>query len=151
MYRNILVATDFSESRADMIFHAIQVAEQYKAKLHVLHVIEDAPHYLLYVDAYPLLIEFHKAAKEASDRRMQLYLHDFKQKFPNLDSSIEFGPVAYSIVKKAEALKSELIILGTHVLTGIKGLFHKSVALEVAHSAPCDVLIYKIKNPRSRT
>jgi nucleotide-binding universal stress UspA family protein len=53
------------------------------------------------------------------------------------------GHCAGEIIKAAEALGSDLIVLGSHGLGGIKSFLMGSVSHKLLHYAPCSVLIVK--------
>jgi nucleotide-binding universal stress UspA family protein len=57
------------------------------------------------------------------------------------------GPSVPTILKTAQELKADLIVMGTHGRTGIGRLFLGSVAEEVIRKAPCPVMTVKADKP----
>jgi nucleotide-binding universal stress UspA family protein len=65
---------------------------------------------------------------------------------------LEFGPAADQIVKKAEELQSELLVVGTHSRGPIMRWFVGSVATDLLRTAPCPILICRVPHaPSSET
>lgn len=60
---------------------------------------------------------------------------------PTFDSRVTFGDPAESIVREADELGAGVIVVGTHGRRGFERLLLGSVALDVARSAHCSVLI----------
>lgn len=61
---------------------------------------------------------------------------------------LEFGPAADQIVKKAEELGSQLLVVGTHSRGPIMRWFVGSVATDLLRMAPCPVLVCRAPHPK---
>ena len=139
--KDVLVATDFSETSASALNYGREFARTFGATLHVLHVIEHA-----IMPAWPeaaginfmqLEAELGAAAREALDRivtaedRAQL----------NAVTAVRTGnSPAIEIVAYAKAQGIDLILMGTHG-RGMMGHFLMgNVAEKVVRIAPCPVL-----------
>ena len=63
--------------------------------------------------------------------------------FPKWDIQMEtqLGGVATAILNKAEAWTADLVVLGTHGRSGLARVVLGSVALKLAHEAPCSVRV----------
>jgi universal stress protein A len=91
--------------------------------------------------AYPTVIDLEEQmAKDAANA-----LAKFSQQFaiPPANQFIEVGSPKVVILNKAEELKIDLIIVGSHGRHGI-ALLLGSTANAVIHNAKCDVLAIRI-------
>lgn len=117
--REVLVATDFSETSEAAVRTAHAYASAFGARLHVLHVSWPDEHGLtvLFADlverlgtAVPVAVASHG------------------------------GDAADEIVRYAKTHAIQLIVLGTHGRTGVSRVVMGSVAERVIRTAPCPVL-----------
>lgn len=60
-----------------------------------------------------------------------------------LQTILTHGPIAHTIVKTAQRLKADLILLGSRGLSDIQGFLLGSVSRQVAATAPCPLLVVK--------
>ena len=140
----IILATDFSETSEEAGFHAMLLAQTYKAKLIALHVFEPSP----------LGIPYHKLRKdsqidedpEKTRQRGKTMLKELADSFHvKADTIFAEGDPGHEIVRVAEELNADLIVLGTHGYTGWKRFALGSVAELVVRHAPCAVLTIRPK------
>ncbi len=145
--RMILHPTDFSRSAEQALDHALFLARQYDALLHLLHVIDIPPMSLPY-----LREDFFTQAKQRATASMDEMLASRPAEgirlarivLPGLPAS----PPAPVILEYAREHRADLIVMGTHGRHGLPRLFMGSVAEEVVHSAGCPVLtVHEQKTP----
>ena len=129
--RTVLYATDFSP-HADYAFgFAVALAHDYGARLVLLHVATPPP--------FVTYGELHKAMEDPQGYRRELEekLHEYQ--VPEMAGVVEYrleqGDPTVEIVRVAENLPSNLIVLGTHGWTGVLRLLMGSVAEEVVRKA----------------
>jgi nucleotide-binding universal stress UspA family protein len=118
--RDIVFATDFSRCSAVAAKVAADFARTLNARLHVLHVtlaVAGKKH----VDGL-------KALKEEMPAHVQVV------------TAVETGSPAAQIVRYAQSVGADLIILGTHGRTGVSRAILGSVAERVVRTAGCPVL-----------
>jgi nucleotide-binding universal stress UspA family protein len=133
----MVVPTDFSESSEETLCYAGALAEVYKAKIILLHVMEsDMMNPLRGVAGEDLL------KKVWTDREKSLEDLVKLEVLAGLDveSRIVEGVPAYEIIETARESGAELITMGTHGLTGPERVFFGSVAERVVRMAPVPVL-----------
>jgi nucleotide-binding universal stress UspA family protein len=142
--KKIILATDFSDISKDASSHALQLARTYKAELKVLHVFDinawSIPlHDYLATDAVVEGLE--EAIQRGKDTLMEL------AKSFDLEVKTIFteGDPGHEIIRVAEELNADLIVLGTHGYSGWKRFTIGSVAELVVRHAPCAVLTIKPK------
>jgi len=117
--REVLLATDFSES-ADAAARVARVyAERFGARLHVLHVPWPGEY-----SVSALLTDLAESLRSAVP----------------VVTAIELGDTAARIVEYARREGIDLIVMGTHGRTGATRVLLGSVAERVIRAAPCPVL-----------
>jgi universal stress protein A len=136
-YRHILLTTDLSEHSKQTAFKALQLAEVYGARITLLHVIEPLPGYAM--GSMPVV----DLEKEMFDQA-KMYMMDLAKELviPETDQKIEVGSVKACILKAANDLNVDLIIMGSHGRHGLEHLLG-STAAAVLNSAQCDVLVVR--------
>ena len=60
-----------------------------------------------------------------------------------MDSRVELGDPRDLIVRTADAVGADLVVVGSHGRTGLPRLVMGSVASYVVSHAPCDVMVIK--------
>lgn len=143
----ILAPIDFSEHSRKALDYAAQWAERFGAALEILYVWSP-PHYfspdlMLSVPGWSAT-NLEQQARDGAIKEMERFLRDFERPTLMLKSTIDVGRPASSIVRVAEENRVDLIVMGTHGLTGIGRLLVGSVAQEVVAKAPCPVLTVKL-------
>ncbi len=139
--RRILVPVDFSEHARLALSHASQLAALYGARLELLHVIAE----VVYPDFYPPLVPPLGAVSDELRERSQTRLRDLLAQVPHpdADTHVGSGPAAHEIVRFAEDLPADLIVIASHGLTGIRHMLLGSVTEQVVRRAPCPVFTVK--------
>ncbi len=154
MTNKILVAVDISEKNRSVFDTAVSLAKSMKAALMLLHVLseDEAGYPILPTYAYYPLI---------NDRNYEIYqqkLEEYKQWgidfLQNLTEEAiaagvktEYtqltGNPGRTICEIANTWSTDLILVGSRGLTGLKEIFLGSVSNYVTHHAPCSVLIVR--------
>ena len=134
---NILHPTDFSDRSEFALNLASALARDYQANLTILHVAQE-PVILFTEGVIPPLPEDH--------------LHDVRQQLESLEPTdpdvnvvhqlVEGNPAA-EILRVAEMMHADRIVMGTHGRRGLKRLVMGSVAEYVMERATCPVLSVK--------
>jgi len=137
--RSILVATDFSEHAAPAVDAAVALARELGAELHWIHALElIVPMFEPYAVALPE--DFLGDARRAADARLKA-----AQEATGLPGSHYLGdsPPHLAIADRAAQVSADLVVIGTHGLTGLRRAVLGSVAERTVKSAPCSVLTVK--------
>jgi len=142
-FKNILVAIDFSSSADIVINRAVQILQQSKANIYLLHVVDHIPP--LGFGEEPLIapdwmIPEHDLLEEAKKS-----LNKFREKhnLENIKQIVSMGTAQNEIVRIAKKHDIDLIVLGSHGRHGVR-LLLGSTANAVLHHAECDVLAVRI-------
>jgi nucleotide-binding universal stress UspA family protein len=140
--RTILHPTDFSERSESAFRLACALARDHGARLLVLHVVP--PPQSVGSGEMPVTFPLSPAYRE----ELEDQLRRFKAADPKLRVTchtchLEEGFAADEILRNAQAVNADLIVMGTHGRTGLGRLLMGSVAEEVVRKAACPVLTVK--------
>lgn len=133
-FNTILVATDLTEDNQQVVQKALNIAKQFDAKLHLVHVVEPIGAYgggWYYLDNLNQEIE-----KEAQEHLTQ-FAKTFKIETDR--QHLCSGLTKKMILDLADELHADLIVVGTHGPKGFAGILG-STASSVLNSAKCAVL-----------
>ena len=137
--RNILLAVDFSPSSMEAISVAVDMADRFSARLHVLHarVLRRDPDSDR-GSSKPVVLK-EKLNKLLGDNalRERGYEPEDLDVIQNVEQDIEPAP---AIINYAEQHEIDCVVIGTHGRRGIRRLLIGSVAEEVVRTAPCSVM-----------
>jgi len=147
--RTILHPTDFSEASKYAMDYAIGLAQESRAKVYILHVIEEISSALYFdmLQAPPLrqlMVDIEKRARESLDEILPVEL---RGKLP-AEYIIRKGVPFVEILRCAEEIEADMIVLGTHGRTGLKHALFGSVAEKVVRKATCPVL--SVRHPKQK-
>src|ERR1019366_1066740 len=136
-FKQVLIATDFSDASQGAFDYAVAIARRYSSALSVVHAIPPDPHEPIPI--YPAPRELDRTRLEAEQQMKQLgedaRIHDL-----NHHLLLEQGPVWDVLASMIQRESVDLLVLGTHGRGGLKKLAMGSVAEQVLHLAPCPVL-----------
>lgn len=136
-FRKILVPTDFSSSSRAALDHAAVIANRFQSEIALIHVIESAT----YSVTDTLIVVNHEAALKATAEALidNLYKECVERGLPATKAVVSGTPYR-EIIKKAEADRVDLIVIGTHGRTGFERLLLGSVAEKVVRLSRVPVL-----------
>jgi len=138
--RRILCPTDFSEF-SDMAFrYALSIAQHYRGKLFVEHVVESWQHpEAAFVPAH-YYVEFRSHLLRQGQEELQKFVENHANNGIRPEPVVDQGIAADSILAFAEAQEVDLIVMGTHGRRGFDRLMVGSVTERVLRKASCPVL-----------
>jgi nucleotide-binding universal stress UspA family protein len=129
--RHLLVPTDLSPFSLSVLRYAVEIADLFRARLTVLHVVDRHAEHAHLTDA-----DRERAARAAID----VLLHQVGAEGRAIGVVLRHGPAASEIVKAAHDLSSDLIVMCTHGRTGMRHVLVGSVAEKVVRMSACPVL-----------
>jgi nucleotide-binding universal stress UspA family protein len=138
--KNILVATDFSEPSGVALAYGRDLARNYNARLHVLHIVEDVMTRYATEAGYlmpSLQGDLEKAARRELDSRIT---EEDRRQLNAVSIITTEANIAHAICAYAKANSIDLIVTGTHGRGTVKHFLMGSVAERVVRTAPCPVL-----------
>ena len=140
--KSILVPIDFSSSSKKALTYAVPFAEQFGAKLTLLHVVEPVatPDF---ANSSPLLMENDKVMA-ACKAKLELLIKQKAIERKIVEKTlVRQGRSFHEIADAARTLKVDLIIISTHGYTGLKHALLGSTTERVVRHAPCPVLVVR--------
>lgn len=143
LYKRILLAIDLHPGcDATAVKKALSFAKENDATLHVIHVIEHIPAYSL-GQAYPSIIDLEEEILKDATKELRKFGH--RHEIPEENLIVTMGSPKALIIEKAEELKINLIIVGSHGRHGFALIMGSTASAILAH-APCDVLAVRIQD-----
>jgi nucleotide-binding universal stress UspA family protein len=151
--KNILYATDLSKNSAYAFQYATDMAEQNDAVIHIVHVLEQvSPSTRAMVDMYLSDEQKEKIAGRSDEttemiiNRLNVFCDRVKADDPSCvfrvaSIDVEEGFPADEILKKADALDCDIVIMGTHGKGFISHAFLGSIAEKVLRRSTRPVMI----------
>lgn len=145
----ILHPTDFSNPSEHALSYAIAFAREFKAKLYVLHVIEEVAGAMYFdmLQAPPMVAIMADIEAQAS-RLLDGLLDNADLEGLEVECLIRKGVPFLEIIRCAEEVNASVIVCGTHGRTGLKHALFGSVAEKVVRKAPCPVL--SVRHPEHK-
>ena len=140
--KRILVPHDFSDTSAAAVRYALALAQNFGAKVHLLHVSDKARFEM--ATEFPLGLD--GTLEDAVRERLLKILTPREQ--IDFKPSFEFrsGAPAVEIARYAKEANIDLIVMGTHGRGFVAHAVLGSVAEKVVRTAPCPVLT--VRNPQ---
>lgn len=140
-YQRILVPVDFSDSSMQAIEMAVNIAPQ--ATVTVLHAF-DAPlvgQMRLYGVSHETIEAYRAQVRTERISKMQQLMVKADLKENSWSRLVELGEAPDVILKQAEVLESDLIIIGRHGQSALEDMIVGSVTQQVIEESTCDVLV----------
>ena len=140
MYERIVVGTDGSDSASGAVSHALQVAKLTGATVHIVTAYKNAsamaamsPETVAYLPADG---EVRKQAEDVCERAAG----QARSSGIKVETHPTPGNAAEALIQVAEGQRADLIVVGSRGMAGARRVLG-SVPNNVAHHAPCSVLI----------
>ena len=139
-FKTILFASDFSENSAYAFEYARDLAIKYQALLLIVHVINEPVDlrgfYVPHISFETLEEEIEEGARKMMDKFCGVHLRDYD----NYETFIVPGIPYDEIIKKAEEVSADLIVMGTHGRSGLDHVLFGSTAEKVVRKSPVPVM-----------
>ena len=146
-YRRILLVVDLGEQSEQIGARAQQLAALFGAELSILHVVEYVPVEPMGETLLPAVQIEEELVQRATQGLAQLA---DRLGIPAARRQVTAGNVKAEIVRAAQEMKAELIVLGSRERHGPSILVNFTEDT-VLHAAPCDVLAVRLHEPRQGT
>ena len=140
-FKQIAYCTDFSDHANEAFWTARDLAERYEATLHIVHVIgmSSVPMDGPFIPMEQEVNFFEKASQAAQASVAEHYVSKLDKRRLHFVHVLSGYP-ATEIVALAKKEKIDLIVMGSHGLTGIAHVFFGSTADRVVRRASCSVM-----------
>ncbi len=140
--RRILVPLDFSDQAPLVLDWAAHLAKQHGSRIVLLHAYHLPVEFQQLEGAY-LPPDFWSNVKVEAEQSLSRYAEDLERRDIQVESVVREGYPATVIVDEAASQPADLIVIGTHGLSGLKHLLLGSIAERVVQRAHCPVLTVK--------
>ena len=128
---HMLVPTDFSPGSECALTAATGLAQQFRARLTLLHAAHVPDEFDLYL----------RIMEPALQREIEARRKRVEEAAVTVDTLVTRGAAGQTIVETARRKGVDLIVIGTHGRTGLQHLLIGSVAERVVRLAPCPVIV----------
>lgn len=139
MYSRIVVPVDGSKTSDKAMQYAVNMAKHYGASITLIHVV---PSIVRAYSEVPLLVptkEFEEEGREILRKAEE----SIRAQGVQVKSEIVRGNPAEEILRFADGISADLIVMGSRGLSAIKAFLMGSVSHKVAAHAKCPVLIVR--------
>jgi nucleotide-binding universal stress UspA family protein len=142
--KTILFPTDFSQGARAAMDHAVSLAQDYKAKLILLYVIQDISIAEWYIPSSLSVADLVEDMQKSAWREMDKWGQEAADKVKDAEKMVVRGVPFVEIIRTAKEKDADLIVIGTHGRTGIDHMLFGSTAEKVVRKAPCPVLTVRV-------
>jgi nucleotide-binding universal stress UspA family protein len=142
--KRILIPVDFSETALLALDHATFMAKLFKADIVLIHVVEK----------FTFKIDIRRMGDDAADdREIRARLSELAegvkhQTGGSVQILMKAGKIARKIVEAANETNADIIILGTHGVSGFEEFFMGSNAFRVVTEAQCPVMSVQVHSTK---
>ena len=143
--KEILVPTDFSECSERAFQQAIELAEQFNSKLHLIHVTtQDADHMPMFFLDDEKLDEVKKHLEDYNKTQMQTKIDKYLTG-KNIEYVVheKVGAPYNEILKLSDELEVDLIVIASKGKNAIEGFIFGSTTEKVVRKANCSVFVVR--------
>jgi universal stress protein A len=143
-FKRILCPTDFSEPAGQAVQVAVEMARHCQSRLFLVHVVPPVP-----VPYQPLaspgpafdVTTYLGELTETSKKTLKAYAEVRVPPEVMADLRVSAGDPALEILRQAQELEADLIVIATHGHGGWRRFLFGSVAEKVVRQATCPVLV----------
>jgi len=147
--QRILVPVDFSESTGMLLDWATHLSREHSAALTLLHAYHLPVEFQQIEGAY-LPPDFWTRVGSDAERSLARLSEALRSRGVTSETALCEGYAGTVIVEEAARREIDLIVIGTHGLSGLKHLLLGSIAERVVQKAPCPVLTVNTATARAQ-
>jgi nucleotide-binding universal stress UspA family protein len=144
-FKTILFATDFSESSDHAFEYAYSLADCFKSRLVVLHVINEPVDLRGFYVPHISFDKLEDEIEQGAQKLMEQFERKFLSEFKNYETVVSPGIPYDEIIKRGESEGSDLIVMGTHGRTGLDHVLFGSTAEKVVRKSSIPVMTIRHK------
>jgi len=143
--KKILVGCDFSPDSGQALKHALSLAQEFQAELHLAHVIEPPTQPDLHKEDTPVSEEIQQDYRDLLTRKLREMVPTEARLWCTPQTGLLEGQPYEEIVAYAESKNIDMIVLGVRGHGLVKTLFLGSTTDRVVRRSPCPVLSVSLK------
>ena len=141
----ILVGCDFSPDSGQALKHALSLAQEFQAELHLAYVIEPPTQTDLHTEVIPAADDIQQDYRDLLTRRLKEMVPAEARNWCTPQTGLLEGQPYEEIVAYAESNDIDMIVLGVRGHGLVKTLFLGSTTDRVVRRSPCPVLSVSLK------
>jgi nucleotide-binding universal stress UspA family protein len=143
-YRNVVLATDFSEPAKEAAAHAVALARCAGATLHLLHVIEEFSYWESFsLQTFPSPEVLDELERNAALALADLIEDEQARRELSIVTHVRHGKPFVEIIRAARELDADVLVVGSHGQSSLAETLFGSTAEKVVRKAPCAVLVVR--------
>jgi universal stress protein A len=146
--RKIACCVDFSENAKAAFETALELAQNFQAKLFILHVLPPVFNPVLPDSEYVFPEQPKDALIIKVDERIQQEYGALVGQEVDSKTVVLDGHISSEIIRFLSDEDIDLVVLGSYGASGMGLVLFGSVANRVSHKAPCSVMIVRHKSQR---
>lgn len=139
-FKTILFATDFSESSDHAFEYAYSLADCFKSRLVILHVINEPVDLRGFYVPHISFDKLEEEIEQGAQKLMEQFERKFLSELTNYETVVSPGIPYDEIIKRAVSEDSDLIVMGTHGRTGLDHVLFGSTAEKVVRKSSIPVM-----------
>jgi nucleotide-binding universal stress UspA family protein len=145
MFTRIVVGTDGSETAAEAVRQASELAKLSNARLDIVSAYEPIPRQRVQEEqrSAPGDVQYEIGPREDVNATLDQAVGKAKNDGLEVEGHALEGDPADAILDVAEQVKADLIVVGNKGMTGARRFLLGSVPNKVSHHAPCSVIIIR--------
>jgi nucleotide-binding universal stress UspA family protein len=143
--KKILVGCDFSPDSGQALNHALSLAQEFQAELHLAHVVEPPTQPGSYKEDTPVSEEIQQDYRDLLTRKLKEMVPAEARLWCTPQTGLLEGRPYEEIVAYAGSKNIDMIVLGVRGHGLVKTLFLGSTTDRVVRGAPCPVLSVSLK------
>jgi nucleotide-binding universal stress UspA family protein len=139
-FQNVLALTDGSEFSRKALRYAVEICHRFGARLYLLTVIEKPPSFVTGEVSREIL----EATEDALRSELGTCSIYCETSGLSCHAEVRKGHAFEEIIRYAEEIDADLIVMSTHGRTGLPHVLLGSVAGKVVRHAPCPVMTIRL-------
>jgi nucleotide-binding universal stress UspA family protein len=143
----ILVPFDFSEYSEKAFLWAVAMAEKWRARILLLHVVPRPTYPPVLTSPHFNAADFESSLQAETEERAKAFVDKTEHGRVLVDIKVLIGEPSLDICKTVEEESYDLVIMGSHGRTGLGHMLLGSVAERVVRLSPSPVLVVGKKAP----
>jgi len=146
IYKNILFCTDFSENAQFALPFAIDLTKKYGATLHVIHVYQEPGHVAEFEISSNIKMDWIRVAHlmgTEMEKKLNALCERVTQELGACQAKLSRGRPYMEILRYAKETKIDVIVMGSHGLSGLEHVLFGSTTERVLRESPCHVLVIR--------
>jgi nucleotide-binding universal stress UspA family protein len=143
--KNILFATDFSDSSEQAADYAVTLAQLTDAKLHVLHVINELDEHQRVMIPREAFLVLEKEIEVQTVKQLEKFCKEQAKGLSTTTHAVVGAPFKV-ILEMGNTINADLIVMGTHGRTGMEHVIVGSTAERVVRRSRIPVLTVRCED-----